>query len=87
MRFFIAALFGLISAIVGTWFAFFNPGMGEQAPLQRRRVHAKLFRGTALAAVQKPVLAGVVPRLQPGHGHALDDAVKIIHRLSPSLHE
>ena len=28
MRFFIAALFGLISAIVGTWFAFFNPGIG-----------------------------------------------------------
>ena len=62
-------------------------GVGEQAALQRRGLHAKLFRGAALAAVQKPVLAGVVPRFQPGHGHALDDAVKIIHRLSPSLHE
>ena len=28
MRIFIAALIGLVSAIVGTWFAFFNPGIG-----------------------------------------------------------
>ena len=62
-------------------------GVGEQAALQRRGLHAKLFRGAALAAVQKTVLAGVVSRFQPGHGDALDDAVKIIHRLSPSLHE
>ena len=28
MRIVIAVLFGLISAAVGIWFSFFNPGMG-----------------------------------------------------------
>ncbi len=28
MKIFIAVLFGLISAAVGIWFSFFNPGMG-----------------------------------------------------------
>ena len=28
MRIVIAVLIGLVSAIVGTWFAFFNPGIG-----------------------------------------------------------
>ena len=62
-------------------------GVGQQTALQRRGLHAKLFRSAALAAVQKPVLSGVVPRLQPGHGDAFEDAVKIIHSLSPSFHE
>ena len=61
-------------------------GTGEQPPLQRRCVHTKLLRGAALPAVQKPVLAGVVLWPYMGHGHALDNAVKIIHRLSPSLY-
>lgn len=29
MRIVIAVLFGLISAAVGIWFSFFNPGMGQ----------------------------------------------------------
>ena len=29
MRIVIAVLFGLISAAVGIWFSFFNPGMGS----------------------------------------------------------
>ena len=44
---------------------YITPWVGEQAALQRRGLHAKLFRGAALAAVQKTVLAGVVSRFQP----------------------
>ena len=59
-------------------------GTGEQPPLQRRYVHAKLLRGVALPAVEKSIFASVVLRPYMSHGHALDNAVKIIHRLSPS---
>ena len=60
---------------------------GEQAALQRWYVQTKLLGGTALATVQKSVLASVVSRFHSGHGHALDDAVEIIQRLSSSLYE
>ena len=59
-------------------------GTGEQPSLQRRLVHAKLLGSAALPAVQKPIRPGVVSWLQLGHGHSLHNAVKIIHRLSPS---
>ena len=56
MRIVIAVLIGLVSAIVGTWFAFFNPGIGVVMSVsiilyiqstQQLRSHLELIRREA----------------------------------------
>ena len=62
-------------------------GMGQLTALQRRGLHAKLFRSAALAAVQKAILAGVILLPWRHLGKSIQDTVKVIHRLSSSLQE